>query len=147
MKPREPNPRPKADVRGRHIEDRLRVRLRDAKNTGRLHQYMQPDAVVSGRDGQLFFVEAKGQSAFKAPPFDGHGLPRDQALRYMFIFELYGIRTQLIVWDDNTCWWQWIDALEQGQHFDTSGTIKTVRRIYPLSSFVRADAWHDGKVA
>lgn len=146
MEPLEPHPRPEADKRGRHIEDRLLQRLRDAKNAGRIYQYMQPDAIVQGRDGQLFFIESKGQSAFTAPPFDGHGLPRDQALRYMFVYKAHGIRTQLIVWDDETVWWQWIDTLEEGEHYDTAGTIKTVRRIYPLTSFNRADEWYRGRV-
>ena len=143
MKPREPHPRPEAHRRGRHIEERLLKRLRTAKQTGTVYQYLQPDAIVVNRDGQLFFVEAKGQSAFTAPPFDGHGLPRDQALRYMFVHKAHGIRTQFIVWDDDTCWWQWLDVLEDGPHHDTQGTIKTPRRIYPLTSFIRTDAWYD----
>lgn len=143
MKPREPHPRPEADQRGRHIEDRLLARLRQAQDSGTVYQFMQPDAVVVNRDGQLFFVEAKGQSLFTAPPFDGHGLPRDQALRYKFVHTAYGIRTQLIVWDDTACWWQWLDVLEEGEHFDTAGTIKTVRRIYPLTNFRCAGAWRD----
>ena len=143
MSPREPHPRPQAHERGRHIEDRLLKRLRTAKQTGTVYQYLQPDAVVVNRDGQLFFVEAKGQAVFKSPPFDGHGLPVAQALRYMFVHKAHGIRTQFIVWDDTTCWWQWLDVLEDGQHHDTPGTIKTPRRIYPLTSFIRADAWHD----
>lgn len=147
MRPLEPEPRPEADRRGRHIENRLLKRLQSAKHSGTVYQYLQPDAVVVNRDGQLFFVETKGQSAFKSPPFDGHGLPVAQALRYMFVFKAHGIRTQLIVWDDNAVWWQWIDVLEEGERYDTSGRIKTPRRIYPLTSFVRAESWSESEVA
>jgi len=147
MKPAEPHPRPEAHLRGRHIEDRLLARLKEAQTNGTVYQFLLPDSVVINRDGQLFFVEAKAQSRFEAPPFDGHGLPVAQANRYAFIFAAYKIRTQLIVWDDETCWWQWMDVLEAGRHFETAGTIKTPRRIYPISSFIRADEWREGRTA
>jgi hypothetical protein len=143
VKPLRPHPTDAGNLRGRNIEHRLLSRLQASKEAGRIGMYLQADAVVLDADGDVFFVEAKGQSAFTAPPFDGHGLPVAQALRYKLIHAAKGIRTKLIVWDDDAVWWQWLDVLEDGEHFDTKGTIKTPRRIYPLTNFFRVDGWAD----
>lgn len=135
-------PSPAEHARGRHIENGLVRYLGRLMRGGVIATFGQPDAIFL-RDNQLYFVEAKSQSVYvgrslqypTGAPFDGHGLPVDQADRYQLIYETTGIRTLLMVWDDTTFWMQYIDALESGQRYDTTGTRTGRRRIYPLDSF------------
>jgi len=124
-------------ARGRKIEQRLYDLLVGARDAGSIYTFLQPDALALNPDGKLFLIEAKGQSLFVAPPFDGHGLPLDQLHRYRMIHAATGITTLLIVWDDEHVWRQWIHKLEDGPHFDTKGTSTGKRRIYPVTSFVQ----------
>lgn len=133
MKTRRP-PTQQEHLRGRQMEQAMLRYLSDLRDRSEINTFGQPDAIYM-RHGKLYLVEVKRQSVYTAPPFDGHGLPVDQALRYRLIHEATKIRTLLIVWDDNTCWMQWVDLLERGPSHDTSGTNTGPRRIYPLDSF------------
>lgn len=124
-------------ARGRHIERRLFDRLCKARETGHIAHFMQPDAVCIEPTGRMFMVEAKGQSMYTAPPFDGHGLPVSQALRYKLVHSASGIDTLLWVVDDSATYSQWLSALEADRFFDTTGSSTGKRRIYPLSNFQR----------
>jgi len=127
-------PTPSEHERGRKIEDGLLRYLSDLRDNGDINTFGQSDAFYL-RHGKFYLVEAKAQSLYLAPPFDGHGLRVDQAIRYRLVWEAAKIRTLLIVWDDTTCWMQWIDVLESGQWHDTPGSKTGPRRVYPLSSF------------
>lgn len=99
-------------------------------------EFFQPDA-ISLKNGKYALYECKHQARFKAPPFDGHGLPRWQIeARLKFQFET-GILCIFIVFDSETgeIFYNYLDVLENGEHFDTKG-LKP-RRIYNLNSFLR----------
>lgn len=137
--PRNP-PTSEEHRRGRHIEERLLRILCDAR-TRRGLDFSQPDALVSLADGTVFLVEVKAQDMFTPPPFYGHGLPVPQAERYMRIRELTGLRTLLMVWDEQPGRCQgWLDELENGRYHDTNGARRaSPRRIYDIESFRRVD--------
>jgi len=136
MRPSSPEPTPEADARGGRIEKHLFRLLCKRLERGDIEAFCQPDAIVVKKDG-IYLVETKCQEHFRPPPFPGHGLPLAQVRNYMAIHEKTGgqVRTKLVIWDKKRIYSQWIDALEEGEHFDTSGTIKHTRRIYPLESF------------
>jgi len=136
--PSRPHPNEAGHERGRHIERRLFDSLAQAQHNGRITAFLQPDALVIPNAGPPFLVEVKGQAAFEPPPFRGHGLPVSQAIRYEQVRLSTRLRTLLIVYDDDGRHHAWLDTLEHGQHFDTRGTIKTPRRIYPLTGFRHA---------
>lgn len=140
MPPLRPDPDEAGHRRGRHIEDQLLNTLRDAQARGVIEGFLQPDAVVLTKTGGIYFVEAKSQDHYEAPPFDGHGLPRSQVRGYMKVWlrTKPKIRTWFVVYDGDRRYDEWLDHLEDGgddDRHDTPGTIKSVRRIYPLSRF------------
>jgi hypothetical protein len=95
----------------------------------------QPDA-IGYKNGKYILYECKHQARFKAPPFDGHGLPKWQIeARLKFQFET-NILCILVIFDSETneVFYQYIDVLENGEHIDTKG-LKP-RRIYKLTSFI-----------
>lgn len=118
----------------------MQSELSEAERQGRVSAYLQPDALVLPCLGRPFLCEAKSQEAFQSPPFDGHGLPVWQATRYEQVRLATRLRTLLVVYDDHVRYSAWLDELEQGDHFDTAGTVKWPRRIYPLASFERRAA-------
>lgn len=144
MFPSTREPSAAANIRGRNIENKLFNNLVAGVDRGSIEMFCQPDAIAIGKDGP-FFIEAKGQDRFLAPPFDGHGMPVRQVENYMKLYKTTGMPTQFLVWEDNVSFWQWLHVLESGESFDTAGTVKTPRRIYPLSAF---NVWkpEDGEV-
>lgn len=135
--PLRPEPDDAGHLRGRHIEQRLWSFLSNERQRGSVRLFSQPDVLAVDVHGRPFLIETKGQDYFTAPPFDGHGLPLDQLRRYEEIRAASGLRTLFMVWDQLGLCLQWLDVLEGGQHHDLPGTIKTPRRIYPLTSFQR----------
>lgn len=133
--PSNPHPDQNGHERGRFIEGVLRAELDEARERGEILLYLQPDALVLDARGQAFLVEAKGQDCFRSPPFDGHGLPIAQLDRYEWWRAETGQPCLFKVYDRAERYDQWLHVLEAGDHFDTAGTVKTPRRIYPLSSF------------
>ncbi len=130
---RDPEPSAAALAMGREAEGGL---LRADLAGDGLHYFIPDAAVLVVRSRQLFLVEAKGQEMFRAPPFDGHGLPVRQAANYMAAYWLTGLRTQLRVYDPRGFLYKaWLDELEGSGYFDTEGIRRTPRRIYPLTSF------------
>ena len=126
--------------KGRRTEDDAYELLKRYQREGKLDWFSKPDWVY-WKAGNLYQVEIKQQEMFTAPPFDGHGLPEYQAQRYELVRERYGIRTLLIVWDETTCWWQWIDELLAGRKHTTP---RSRRIIFPLESFTQKDEWSRG---
>lgn len=107
--------------------------------------FFQPDA-IGYKNGKHVLYECKHQARFKAPPFDGHGLPYWQVkTRLMFQIET-NISCILVVFDSETneIFYQYLDVLEQGEHFDTKGDKP--RRIYKLTSFLRDTGAETGHV-
>lgn len=100
-------------------------------------KFFQPDA-IGFDEGNYYCFEAKHQEMFVAPPFDGHGLPRWQVKARMAFERRTNIKTILVVFDKNTneIFYQSLAKLESGEHHDTFG--KKPRRIYPLTSFIKA---------
>lgn len=100
-------------------------------------EFFQPDA-IGEKNGKFYVFEAKHQARYKAPPFDGHGLPRWQINRRLDFENRTGIGTILVVFDSETdeVFFSSLRALENGNHFDTNGGKP--RRIYELSSFKKA---------
>lgn len=100
------------------------------------YEFFQPDAIgINPQDDTFHVFESKHQARFKAPPFDGHGLPRWQVERRIQFGKRTGIDTILVVFDKETgeTFWQYLPVLEAGKHFDTFG--QKPRRIYPIESF------------
>lgn len=94
----------------------------------------QSDLNVMDKDGSYFMVEIKYQEKFKAPPFDGHGLPPYQVKARIDFYNKTGIRCLFLVFDkeDNNAYYQWLDVLESRNKM----TTKTGGRVvYDLKSF------------
>ena len=100
------------------------------------YKFFQPDS-IGEKDGSFFVFEAKHQERFKAPPFDGHGLPRWQIERRLDFSKRTGIDTILVVFDKETgeTFYQSLKTLNEGQYHDTHGDKP--RRIYPIESFIK----------
>lgn len=94
----------------------------------------QPD-VISFENGKYILNETKNQEHYKAPPFDGHGLPKYQIDARISFWNAKDIRCRLIIREKSTgtLYIQWLDILEKGIFFDTKGVKR--RRIYPLDAF------------
>ena len=129
-----------AEERGRAGEERFRRVLKELQALGAVEFFNRPEWIVWPTHGEPYLVEVKTQEQFSPPPFAGHGLPVYQAERYMRINTVLGLRTLLVVFDpsDENMYIAWLDVLERGSAFDTSGSRgRTPRRIYPLESFQR----------
>lgn len=87
-------------------------------------------------DGRWFLGEVKAQEKFKAPPFDGHGLPEWQIKTRLELYNDTGITPFLFVYDlDEKCLYiQSMIKLFNGEKFVTKNTK---RMIFPLESFER----------
>lgn len=99
----------------------------------------QPDC-IGLFNGVYYLFEVKHQERFKAPPYDGHGLPLWQIEARLAFSGATGIPTVLVVKDKETneVFYQYLDRLNNGEHFDTHGDKP--RRIFPLDAFkVQAD--------
>lgn len=98
------------------------------------YSFFQPDA-ISFEDGTYVLNECKHQEHYNAPPYDGHGLPKWQVEARLWFWEVTNIRCRLVIFEKGTndIYYQWLDELEKGEHFDTKGM--NPRRVYPLTSF------------
>ena len=99
------------------------------------YDFFQPDAIGT-KNNKLYLFEVKYQKRFKAPPFDGHGLPKWQVDKRLEFEKKTGIKAILVIFDKETneVFWQYLSALENDVKFDTRG--KHPRRIYPIDNFV-----------
>lgn len=97
-------------------------------------EHMQIDLIAYFHDKPVL-IEIKHQEMFKAPPFDGHGLPRWQINARMKFYHKTSIHPYLFVIEKNTniCYFNSLVELENGNYYDTHG-LKP-RRIYELKSF------------
>jgi hypothetical protein len=96
--------------------------------------YMQVDIMFKYK-GKWCLGEVKTQEKFKAPPFDGHGLPKWQIDRRMEFFKDTGVEPFLIVNDINEkCLYieSFVNLLSK-PNFQTKGTKPRV--IFKLDSF------------
>ena len=103
--------------------------------------FFQPDAI--GLKNDVYYVfECKHQEHYQSPPYDGHGLPRWQVEARMKFQERTTVKSVLVVFEKpftetNTIYYQTLENLEKGEHFDTHGAKP--RRIYPITSFIKIE--------
>ena len=100
--------------------------------------FFQADAIGFNK-GRYEIYEVKHQCRFTPPPYEGHGLPPKQVEARLRFQEKTGIRCVFVVFDKETneIFYQYLDVLERGEHFDTKGS--KVRRIYKLTNFIKAN--------
>lgn len=109
------------------------------KNDFRVDGIFQPDWMIQKR-GKYYVVEVKHKAMFEAPPFDGHGLDVRQVNARIRFWKDTGIRCMFLVIDmDGNIFWQWLDVLEKGEHFDTKNGI----RVYNLNGFIRRGTYRE----
>ena len=100
-------------------------------------KFFQADAIgIIGKEYYVF--ECKHQEHYKAPPFDGHGLPIWQVKARMDFQKKTGIKTVLVVFEKpfektGKIYLQTLEKLEKGKFIDTYGAKP--RRVYNLKSF------------
>lgn len=130
---------PEMEELGRRGEDRRRRELHHLLTTGEVKFYCRPEWIVATTSGLLYFDEVKTQSRFEKPPYDGHGLPVLQVERYIALHDMTGFPTLLTIYDadEPVMFRQWVHVLQDGDHFDTAGTRRSPRRVYPLTSYRR----------
>lgn len=99
----------------------------------------QPDAIYKekGDKGGWVLVECKNQERFKAPPFDGHGLPPYQVRSRLKFYRETGVRCLFFVHepDTNMIWWQWLDVLDALDESKKFLTKNGGRIVFKLSEF------------
>lgn len=119
----------------------VRQILKDCK-----HQFGQIDLVsVDKKDGKIYIWEIKHQQRFKAPPFDGHGLPPYQFNFRLKIARLTGMIPFLVIIEpeidlkgERNMFYQnmfTLEALGDDKKFITGGDKK--RLIFNIDSFFR----------
>ena len=119
----------------------VRQILKDCK-----HQFGQIDLVsVDKKDGKIYIWEIKHQQRFKAPPFDGHGLPPYQFNFRLKIARLTGMIPFLLIIEpeidlkgERNMFYQnmfTLEALGDDKKFITGGDKK--RLIFNIDSFFR----------
>ena len=98
------------------------------------HKFFQADLISICPAGKYYLWEVKHQARFKAPPFDGHGLPMWQVQARLKFYNDTGIRPILYVLDKETneVFVQFIDVLFAGQRFSTRNKSRV---IFPIESF------------
>ena len=102
-------------------------------------KFFQADG-ISLKDGKYYLFECKHQEHYKAPPFDGHGLPLWQVKARLEFQKQTGIIAILVVFEKpiektNLIYYQSLEVLEKGEHHDTKGLQP--RRIYPLKLILK----------
>lgn len=144
MQPLRPHPKPEDDLKGRDAERGYMVRkLTTEVQQGHLRAFALPDFVAVDKHGSFFMGEFKRQDVFEPPPFEGHGLPDSQRLRYLALREHALVSPRTLLWvNDREAgydYFQWLDVLEQSEPepITTNGRVKTPRRVYPLTAFER----------
>lgn len=113
------------------------------KNKWNFKDYFIPDA-ISLKDGIYQMYEIKNQERFtkvnpyngqETAPYEGHGLPPHQVKARLRFQKKTKIRCVLVIFEKgtNNVFYQFLDVLEKGEHFDTKGL--KIRRIYKLGNF------------
>ena len=100
--------------------------------------FMQVD-IMFKKDNKWCLGEIKTQEKFKAPPFDGHGLPQWQIDRRLEFYKDTGVIPYLIVYDiDDKCIYiENLNNLINKEHFKTKG--EKPRVIFKLTSFIKIE--------
>lgn len=119
----------------------------------RNHEFFQVDLISRDKSsGKYYLWEVKHQARFRAPPFDGHGLPTWQIKARLDFYRSTGIRPILYVLDKETkdVYAQAFDVLNDSDSFLTKNKSLV---IFPIESFevlhhgsgcMDADAWQNG---
>lgn len=94
--------------------------------------------IISKIEDKWYSIEVKHQEMFKAPPFDGHGLPVWQVKMRLQMHDELGIIPLLFVLDKETniLMYESLVNLEQGRKFMTG---KKSRIIYHIDGFKRVE--------
>lgn len=109
------------------------------------HQFGQIDLVsVDKKDGKIYIYEIKHQQRFKAPPFDGHGLPPYQFNFRLKIARLTGMIPFLLIIEpeidlkgERNMFYQnmfTLEALGDDKKFTTQGDKK--RLVFRIDAFL-----------
>lgn len=96
-------------------------------------KFAQLDMIAKIKD-QWYSIEVKHQEMFKAPPFDGHGLPTWQVETRVQLYRELGVIPLFFVLDKETgvLMYNSLINLEDGEKFVTG---KKSRVIYPIDNF------------
>ena len=102
------------------------------------HGFFQVDLISICPAGKYYLWEVKHQARFKAPPFDGHGLPLWQVKARLKFYQKTQIRPILYILDKETSevFVQYLDVLFAGKIFLTRNKGRV---IFPIESFKRLD--------
>ena len=122
-------------------ESIVRQLLKDCKQ-----QYGQIDLISYDKDKEkLYMYEIKHQARFKAPPFDGHGLPPYQFNFRLKIAKLTGMIPFLIIIEpeidlrgEQNMFYQnmfYLESLGEDKKFTTGGDKK--RLIFKIDAFLK----------
>jgi hypothetical protein len=100
--------------------------------------FMQVD-IMFKKDNKWCLGEIKTQEKFKAPPFDGHGLPQWQIDRRLEFYKDTGVIPYLIIYDiDDKCIYiETLNNLINKENFKTKG--EKPRVIFKLTSFIKIE--------
>ncbi|NBW20482.1 MAG: hypothetical protein EBR82_72190 [Caulobacteraceae bacterium] len=100
------------------------------------HKFFQADVISISPSGKYYLWECKNQERFKAPPFDGHGLPIWQVEARLEFYRLTNVRPILWIHEkpSGDIYIQFFDVLYSGKKFITH---KSKRVIFPIESFVK----------
>lgn len=114
---------------------------RELLNNAGYANMFQPDWIVPSKTNGYVMLEVKKQARFEPPPFEGHGLPYWQVKARIEFQLTTGVRAALLIIEKETSavFWQYLDVLEKGEHYDTKGS--SPRRVYPLDSFLLWPIW------
>lgn len=135
LQPLHREPTPEADRMGREAEGHLRIELVRAMNAGLIRGVAFPDAVVLSMCGFLYGIELKATERFTPPPFEGQGPPVAQ-VGYYRTLEPFMATLVVVREPSGGEFRQWLHVLDAGARFDTRGTNKTPRRVYPIENYV-----------
>lgn len=102
------------------------------KNSG--FNFMQIDLIAYNNE-KMYLCEIKTQEKFKAPPFDGHGLPKYQLEQRIRLSSIIGAIPLFVVYDvdDRVIYYQNMNTLLEGDSFITKNAK---RIIFPMTSFI-----------
>lgn len=104
------------------------------------HNFFQADCISYDPKTEKYYLwEAKCQERFKAPPFDGHGLPLAQIQARLQFYKDTGIRPILYIKDATTgeIFVQAMDILAACDEKMKFVTTKKRRLIFHLDCFVK----------
>lgn len=101
-------------------------------------KFMQVDLMFY-RNNEWCLAEVKAQEKFKAPPFDGHGLPEWQIKRRLKFESDTGIKAYLIVYDleDKCLYIALMSELMKGEYIITNGAKPRI--IFNINLFKRVN--------